>query len=80
MGMSSTVKGSYEKQNLTLIVISYENETCRRLVSLISYEMTTHVRSSIAVLFGNFVGLQVERNNKDNFRTIFYISPQKLML
>ena len=39
------LKQSYDKQNLTLVVISYEiYETRRRLVS---YEMTTHVRSSM---------------------------------
>ena len=43
-------KGSYDKQNLTLMVISYEiYETRRRLVSYISYEMTTRVRSSIFI-------------------------------
>ena len=36
------------KQNITLVVISYEIfETRRRLVSYISYEMVTSVRSSI---------------------------------
>ena len=45
----SNFKGSYDKQNLTLIIISYEfYETGRRLVSQISYEMTTCVRSSIS--------------------------------
>ena len=35
--------GPYDKQNLTLVVISYEiYETRQRLIS---YEMTTHVRS-----------------------------------
>ena len=38
----------YDKQNLTLMVISYEiSETCQRLFSYILYEMTTHVRSSL---------------------------------
>ena len=42
------LKQSYDKQNLTLVVISYEiYETRRRLVSLITYEMTTPIRSSI---------------------------------
>ena len=40
------LKEPYDKQNLTLVVILYEiYETRRRLVSLISYEMTTCVRS-----------------------------------
>ena len=44
----SDFKGSYDKQNFTLVVISYEiYEIRQRLVSLISYEMTTSVRSSI---------------------------------
>ena len=43
--IKSKFKGSYDKQNLTLVVISYE--TRRRFVSYISYEMTTRVRSSI---------------------------------
>ena len=43
--IKSYFKGSYDKQNLTDVVISYEiYETRRRLVS---YEMTTRVRSSI---------------------------------
>ena len=43
------LKQSYDKQNLTLMVISYEiYETHQRLISLISYKMTTHVRSSIS--------------------------------
>ena len=42
------LKQAYDKQNLTLVVISYEiYETRQRLVSYTSYEMTTHVRSSI---------------------------------
>ena len=46
--IKSRFKGSYDKQNLTLVVISYEiYETRRRLVSYISYEMITSVRSSI---------------------------------
>ena len=46
--MKSHLKQSYDKQNLTLVVISYEiYETRRRLVSTISCEMTTSVRSSI---------------------------------
>ena len=41
-------KESYDKQNLSLVVISYEiYETRRRLVSYISYEMMIRVRSSI---------------------------------
>ena len=41
-------KGSYDKQNLTLVVISYEiYETRRRLVSHTLYKMTTRVRSCI---------------------------------
>ena len=48
--IKSNFKGPYGKQNLTLVVISYEiYETRRRLVSLISYEMTTRVRSSISM-------------------------------
>ena len=43
------LKQSYDKQNLTLMVISYEiYETHLRLISLISYKMTTYVRSSIS--------------------------------
>ena len=46
------LKESYDKQNLTLVVISYEiYETRRRLVSYISYEMTTRVRSSICYTY-----------------------------
>ena len=41
------LKQSYDKQNLTLVVISYE--TRQRLVSWISYEITTNVRSSIYI-------------------------------
>ena len=41
-------KRSNDKQNLTLVVISYEiYETHRRFVLLISYEMATRVRSSV---------------------------------
>ena len=44
-------KGPYDKQNLTLVVISYKIcETRQRFISLISYEMTTCVRSSIYVM------------------------------
>ena len=47
--IKSDFEGSYDKQNLTLVVISYEiYETRRRLVSYISYKMTTCVRSSIS--------------------------------
>ena len=36
--------------SLTFLVISYgSDETCQRLISRISYEMTTHVRSAINV-------------------------------
>ena len=46
--IKSNIKGSYNKQNITLVVMSYEiYETRLRLVSYISYEMTTSVRSSI---------------------------------
>ena len=55
--IKSHFKGSYDKQNLTLMVILYEiYETCQRLLTQvvisyeiyeISYEMTTCVRSSI---------------------------------
>ena len=46
--IKSNLKLSYDKQNHTLVVISYEiNETCRRLVSWILFEMTTSVRCSI---------------------------------
>ena len=42
--------GSYDKQNLTFLAISYEiYETCQRLVSKISYAMTTRVSSSISI-------------------------------
>ena len=41
-------KGSYDKQSLTLVVISYEiSETRRRLVSKISFEMISRERSSM---------------------------------
>ena len=41
-------KGSYDKQNLTLVALSYEVfETRLRLVSLTSYEMTSRVRYCI---------------------------------
>ena len=41
-------KVPFDKMNLILVVISYEiYETRRKLVSYTSYEMTTHVRSSI---------------------------------
>ena len=47
--IKSNFKGSYDKQNLTLVVISYEiYETHRKLVFLILYEMTTRVRSSMS--------------------------------
>ena len=43
-------KRSYDKQNLTLVVISYETyETRQRLVSYISYQMSTRVRFSIYI-------------------------------
>ena len=46
--IKSHFKGSFDKQNLTLVVITYEiYETRQRRVSLLSYEMTTSVRSSI---------------------------------
>ena len=48
--IKSCFNRSFDKQNqnLTLVVILYEiYETRQRLVSLISYEMTTHVNSSI---------------------------------
>ena len=46
--LKSSFKGLYDKQNLTLTLISYEiYDTLQRLISKISYEMTTHVRSSI---------------------------------
>ena len=43
--IKSHFSGSYDKQNLTLVVISYENlkKLSRRLVSLISYEMAIRV-------------------------------------
>ena len=41
-------KGSNDIQNLTYVVILNEiHETCQRLVSYISYEMTTSVRASM---------------------------------
>ena len=46
--IKSRLKGSYDKQNLTLVVISYEilwNSSKARFIN--SYEMTTCVRSSI---------------------------------
>ena len=46
--IKSQFKGSYDKQNLTLVVISCEvYETRLRFVSFISYEMTTRVISSV---------------------------------
>ena len=43
-------KGSQDKQNLTLVVISYEiYETCQMLISYISYEINMSVRSSMSV-------------------------------
>ena len=51
--IKSHFKGIYDKQNLTLVVISYEiYETRRRLLSKSLYEMTTGVRSSIYCLYG----------------------------
>ena len=48
--IKSHFKGLYHKQNLTHVVISYEiYETRQRLVSLISYEITTRVRSSMHI-------------------------------
>ena len=48
--IKSHFKESYDKKNLTLVLISYEiYETRRRLVSKISYEMTTRVGSSISI-------------------------------
>ena len=45
--IKSSLKRSYDKQNLTLVAISYEiYETRKRLVSQTSYKMTTRVRSS----------------------------------
>ena len=50
-GIKTTLNQSYDKQNLTLMIISYEiNQTRQRLVLSISYEMTTHVRSSILTM------------------------------
>ena len=49
--IKSHFKGSYDKQILTLVFISYEiKETRRRLVRYISDEMTTRVRFSMNVL------------------------------
>ena len=46
--ITSHFEWSYDNQNLTLVVILYEiYKTPQRLVLLISYEMTTRVRSSI---------------------------------
>ena len=46
--IKSHFKGSYNKRNLTLVVMSYETyETRLKLVLYISYEMTTHVRFSM---------------------------------
>ena len=42
------LKKTYNKQNFTLVCISYDiYETRRRLVRSISYEITTRIRSSI---------------------------------
>ena len=47
--IKSNFQESYDKQNLIPVVISYEiYKTRRKLVSQISYEMTTRVRSSIS--------------------------------
>ena len=53
----SDFKGSYDKLNLTLVVISSEiYETRRRLVSF-SYKITTRVRSSMyAIVMINLSG------------------------
>ena len=55
-------KGSYNKQNLTLMVISYEiYKTRQRLASYISYEMTIRVGPlniqvlSLKVYFANYI-------------------------
>ena len=51
--MRTRFKGSYNKQNLTLMVILWKiYETRGRFVLLISYEMTTRVRSSISGCIG----------------------------
>ena len=52
MSMSSFLKG-YMILNLTLVVISYEiYETRQRLVSCISHEMTTRVKSFLYIYIG----------------------------
>ena len=61
--IKSHFKGSYDKQILTLVVILYEiSETCRRLMSYISYEMTIRVRPSMYVT-DNTVISQVRPNS-----------------
>ena len=64
-------KGAFEIQNLTRVVISYEiYETRRRLVS---YEMTTRVRSSISLKADSFLeglnppGKQTWKHNSCSF-------------
>ena len=56
--IKSYFRGSYDKQNLTLVVISHViYVTRRRLVSQISYEMTTRVRTSIFVYIFSVLSL-----------------------
>ena len=51
VAIKSHFKRSYDKQNLTLVVNSYENSP--RLVLYIYYEMTTRVRSFNYVIVAN---------------------------
>ena len=76
------LKASYDKQNLTLVFISYEiYETRRRLVSLISYEMTTRVRSSVYVFCGvgtAWKGMCKTLMNNDVFKREINVVDDKL--
>ena len=54
VAIKSHFKGSYDKQNLTLVVNSYEiYENSPRLVLYIYYEMTTRARSFNYVTVAN---------------------------
>ena len=64
-GKNSNFKGSYDKRSLTPKVISYEiYETHQRLVSYISYEMITHVRSSMYRKVDMFYSICKDRQGK----------------
>ena len=45
--MKSRFKGSYDKRNLTLVIILYEIYETR--LRLVSYEITTRIRSSMCM-------------------------------